>query len=324
MKKPAEETDFSEILSLLAEENKIHVTHSLADGDAIASIFILSRVFGGRCFVPDAISATGKKVCRYLDFFPEILRPMDIEQAGRVFLADVSSPSRTGPLGTSIEEPVIIDHHSLKNGFNTPHYYCFPDRCSTTEILHDILVYGGLETDISVQKAVLLGIITDTGHFRFADSRTFGVTSEILGSMGGTLEELLDALESTENPGKDIAKLKAVQRMRYKRTGDFIIAQSYVSCFESAACKAILDAGAHAAIVASGEKDEFRLTARAKERLILGGLDLGEMFHSLSEVLRGEGGGHAGASSFSGKGNFRKALSIAFTRLADAVGRIQG
>lgn len=323
MHEPAEETAFSEILDLLGGNRKIYILHSLADGDAIASGYILSKVFGGECFIPDSLSAAGKKVCQYLDFKPEILELRHIEEADRVFLLDVSSPSRIGLLGTEIKEPVIIDHHSSRNGFRTPYYYCFPDRCSTSEIIFDVLEHGEIKADPLVLKAALLGIITDTGHFRFANSRTFEVTSKILESIGGTLEELLDALESGENPGKSIAKLKAAQRMRYKKMGEFIIAYSFVSCFESDACKAILDAGAHAAIVASGEKGNFRLTGRAKEKLILKGLDLGVFFHSLSEVLDGEGGGHAGASSFSGKGNFRKALAIAFERLEEVVERIQ-
>ena len=147
-------------------------------------------------------------------------------------------------------------------------------------------------------------------------------TGRIMKLLGSNLEDVMDALESSENPGKNIARLKASQRLRYHRVGYFIIAESHISCFESSCCRAFLFAGADVAVVASGEKGEFRLTGRAKEKLVGSGLDLGKFFGSLTEVLPGEGGGHGGAASFSGRGNFRTALRIAVGRMEEELARL--
>ncbi len=308
---------FDGILTHLETDRKIFILHPQADGDAIASGFVFTKSFGGRCFIPDTISSTGKMVCRYLSYEPEILSKDSLKEANQVFLLDFSNPSRIGPLAELIEKPIIIDHHSPESGIRTAHLFSFPDRSSTAEIAFEIVEHSGKTLDTLSLKAVLLGILTDSGHFRYANVRTMENTGKIMKLLGGSLEEVMDALESSENPGKNIARLKASQRMRYHRVGDFIVAESHISCFESSCCQAFLHAGADVAMVASGEKGEFRITGRAKEKLVRAGLDLGKFFSTLSEVLPGEGGGHSGAASFNGRGNFTKALRIAVGRLEE-------
>lgn len=316
---PDERRVFDVILSNLGLDGKLFVLHSLADGDAIASGYVMSKVFGGKCVIPDTMSSSGKRVAEILGFQPKILNEDHLNENDHIFLLDVSTPSRIGPLGKMIKKPIIIDHHTSPTGFDTPHYYCFPKRSSTSEIVFDILDHAGKGMGPMIMKAILLGIITDTGSLRFANSRTFIIISRILDSLDTTLEPFMDALEEEEGPGKNIARLKASQRMRYGRVGEFVIARSYVSCFESSACRALLYAGADAALVASGEKGNFRITARARERLTRKGLDLGNFFQSISKTLPGKGGGHAGAASFSGKGDFRKSLNIVFNRLIETI-----
>jgi len=317
-----DEGKFDGILIHLETDRKIFILHPQADGDAIASGFVFSKTFGGRCFIPDTISSTGKMVCRFLNYEPEILTRECLEEAERVFLLDFSTPSRIGPLAELIKDPVIIDHHSSSAGIGTPHLFSFQDRSSTAEIAFEIIEHAGNTMDLLSMKAVLMGILTDSGHFRYANARTMENTAKLIKLLGSTLEEVMDALESSENPGKNIARLKASQRLRYRKVGDFIIAESHVSCFESSCCRAFLFAGADVAIVASGEKGYFRLTGRAKEKLVNSGLDLGKFFGSLSEVLPGEGGGHGGAASFKGRGAHRGALKIAMGRLEEELGRL--
>ena len=316
---PDEIKIFDIIIDNLGLDGKLFVLHTLADGDAVASGYVMSNMFGGRCVIPDTMSSSGKRVGEILGFRPEILNEDHLRENEHIFLLDVSSPSRIGTLGKAIKKPIIIDHHTSKAGFDTPHYYCFPDRCSTSEIVYDILEHAGKDMGPAIMKAILLGIITDTGHLRFANYRTFMVISKLLGSLDTTLEPFMDALVEEEGAGKNIARLKASQRMRYARVGEFLVARSYVSCFESSACRTLLSAGADAALVASGEKGNFRITARARERLTGRGLNLGNLFQSISEDPGGEGGGHSGAASFSGKGDFRKSLNVAFKRLIEAI-----
>jgi len=316
---PDEKKAYDTIISNLDLDRKLFVLHTLADGDAVASGYVMSKLFGGKCVIPDTMSSSGKRVGEILGFQPEILNEDHLRENERIFLLDVSDPSRIGPLGKAIKKPIIIDHHTSKTGFDTLHYYCFPNRCSTSEIVFDILEHAGKRMEPAIMKGILLGIITDTGHLRFANGRTFMVISKLLNSLDCTLEPLMDALVEEEGPGKNIARLKASQRMRYARVGEFLVARSYVSCFESSACRTLLSAGADAALVASGEKGNFRITARARERLTGKGLDLGNLFQSISEDLGGEGGGHSGAASFSGKGDFRKSLNVAFKRLIETI-----
>ncbi len=318
----AEIRAFDRIIEHLGAEKKLYVLHSLADGDAIAAGFILSAVFGGVCAIPDSLSSSGKRVSEILDFEPEVLHASHVDEAGCIFLLDVSSLGRIGDAAKHIEEPVIIDHHALREDRVTPHYFCFPERSSTAEIIYDIIRHAGVEPEPPVREAALLGILCDTGHLRFANARTFESLARILSSQGATLAPLMDALEEDINPGKSVARLKAAQRMRFQKLGDRIVAWSFVSCFEASACRAMLNTGADVALVASGDGENFRLCGRAKESVTEKGLNLGIFFQSLSGRLPGEGGGHAGAASFSGKGHYRKALSVAKRDIALEIRKI--
>lgn len=319
-----ESAAYDTILAHLGEEKKLFVLHLQADGDAVASGYMMTRTFGGRCVIPDSLSSSGKRVSEILDFIPAVLCNSHLADAGKVFLLDVSSLARMGDAAELINEPVIIDHHSSGGDCGTPHYFCFPDRCSTAEIVYELIERSGIRADHPLREAAILGILCDTGHLRFANARCLDTLSRIMPSASASPESLMDALEEEMNHGKSIARLKAAQRMRFEKIGKHIVAWSFVSCFEGSACRAMLDTGADAALVASGDRENFRLCGRVKESITGLGLDLGRLFLSLSDRLEGEGGGHAGAAGFSGRGSYRTALSVARKEMLGEIRRILG
>ncbi len=299
------------------------VVHTLADGDAVASAFAMSVIFQGRILIADTLSKTGKLVADFSDIVYEVLNDHHLGPNSAFFYLDVSSPQRINDTACRIPEPIIIDHHTSQVVPDKARFYNFPLRSSNSEIIYEILKRSGVIVPGKVLSTLLLGIITDTSHMRFADHRCASVISEILRSLGTTMEPWLDALDTPVNHGERIACLKALQRMQYRDIKGYVVAKSYVSSFEGSAGRSIIAGGADAVLVASPAKKGFRISGRANHRLVEKGLDLGGFLNNLSNNYRGDGGGHKGAAGFIGiDGNYRRVLEDVFKQLCTIVSEL--
>jgi nanoRNase/pAp phosphatase (c-di-AMP/oligoRNAs hydrolase) len=107
-----------------------------------------------------------------------------------------------------------------------------------------------------------------------------------------------------------VARLKACKRAKFFKIGEWIIAFSHVSAYQASAARAIMDIGAHVAIVA-GQKNEsleisMRCTRDFQEKT---GVHLGkDIAKPLGEQLRGMGGGHSTAAGVNGIGDVETGL----------------
>jgi nanoRNase/pAp phosphatase (c-di-AMP/oligoRNAs hydrolase) len=102
-----------------------------------------------------------------------------------------------------------------------------------------------------------------------------------------------------------VARLKASRRAKVFRIGRWIVALSHVSAFQASAARALIDLGAHVAVVA-GEKNgkteiSLRCTREFHERT---SIHLGkDIAKPLGEYLSGMGGGHSTAAGVNGTGD---------------------
>ncbi|EHR79659.1 phosphoesterase [Thermococcus litoralis DSM 5473] len=300
----AKERDYSFLL----------LCHHNADPDSLGSAIAFSRYLTSlglknRIGVAQSVSSYAK---RLLNFAQVEKNPAVLEDV--VIIFDTSSLEQLEPVKVPDDKYVIIiDHHIEKeNPIRADIKIVDSSRTSTAEIVWELLEYFDFYDEVSA-KVLLAGIVTDTANFRYANSKTFKTVSKILERFDIQMGEIYNLVAPVSDENIDQAKrmaiLKACQRMEIKKVGNYIIAISKVSAYESLACKIFLQLGADVAIVGSDKKG-VRISARAKENLVKKGLHLGKLMEKVGPIIDGSGGGHSGAAGANGKRNLEEAVKF--------------
>ncbi len=244
-----------------------------------------------------------------------------IEKFECVLVLDTSTPTQLGALVEHLHEPIIIDHHLRTSNWDgiAKIYYCDDSKTSCAEIIHQILKASGKTIDRDTGIALMAGIITDTGRFKFAKPETFKTFMDIMSECGVQPNEVLQIVESNNNLDRSqrIAHLKAAQRLKYETIADKIVVTSIVGAFESSACKYLLMLGAEIAFVASQKGDGLRISAKAKPALVKQGLHLGRFLNEVGQECDCDGGGHAGVGGLNGVGDPEAILKICTEKIRD-------
>jgi phosphoesterase RecJ-like protein len=174
-------------------ENILITTHKSPDGDAIGSAVAFSRfasAYGKKNHVllpdPPAVNMMsfleGVSYSYYADFKSEE-SPFDL-----MICLDYNHPYRVGDamesLVSNLNVPkIMIDHHP------NPTEFCDvtisrPEVCSTAQLLFEVLQECSLDRFLTKEasEALYLGIMTDTGSFRFPSvtAKTHDVLKELL------------------------------------------------------------------------------------------------------------------------------------------------
>jgi nanoRNase/pAp phosphatase (c-di-AMP/oligoRNAs hydrolase) len=107
-----------------------------------------------------------------------------------------------------------------------------------------------------------------------------------------------------------VARLKACRRAKIFKIGEWILAFSHVSAFQASAARAIVDLGAHVAVVAGQKNENMEISLRCtREFHETTGIHLGrDIAKPLGEYLRGMGGGHSTAAGVNGIGDIEAGL----------------
>jgi phosphoesterase RecJ-like protein len=165
----------------------IVATHVNPDPDALASQLAMA-IF---------LKALGKKVIllaeeivpqRYA-FLPSagLIKKVDPKKKiayDAAIIVDCGDLSRVGAVKKILQSPkaiINIDHHITNDFFGTINHVV-PQASSTAEIIFDVLEQAKFKLDKKVATLLYLGIMTDTGSFRFENttSRTHQVVSCLL------------------------------------------------------------------------------------------------------------------------------------------------
>jgi nanoRNase/pAp phosphatase (c-di-AMP/oligoRNAs hydrolase) len=131
---------------------------------------------------------------------------------------------------------------------------------------------------------------------------------------GISMDEAMDTLRSEAGMSERIAVMKGMERSKFDRVGDMIVAVSHGGSVEASVCKALLGAGAEVVFVGSQKDDMFRLSARASQKMVRRGIHLGEIMKNIGEETITDGGGHGGAAGLSGIGDTEAMLHICMQR----------
>ncbi|MCL2147931.1 MAG: DHH family phosphoesterase [Methanomassiliicoccaceae archaeon] len=303
-----------ETAELLRAGNKVILVHGNADMDAVGSAFALSVCFpGGDIYAPEGIDRVAGIAAEKLGI--SVLEECDLGAYDLVVVVDTSSPEQLGPAALSIPAgSVVIDHHMPTGKWEGMHFLCDSSRTSCCEIVKDVIESAGAAIPKSAAMALLGGMLTDSGHFQYANPAMMRAFADLLQDCGIHVDEVFSLTRAQTTASERIAVMKAVGRAKFDLIGDMIVSVSYGGSFEASSCRALMVAGADVAFVGSQRDDEFRISARATQDIVRRGIHLGNIVNGISGETSADGGGHGGAAGISGTGDVEAMLHICMQR----------
>ncbi len=177
--------NIDKLTELLSESRRIAITtHQKPDGDAIGSSLGLWHYLKLKGHKAKVITPTDyAKNLRYIAGNDEILigpedkdqAKWDFESADLIFCLDFNAIHRINEFGkivmASPAPKILVDHHLEPEGFEDIGFLD-SKASSTAEMIYRIIVAMGDEDLINqdIAEALYMGVMTDTGSFRFAST----------------------------------------------------------------------------------------------------------------------------------------------------------
>ena len=312
-----------DIADRLRDKKKVILVHGNADMDAISSAYVLSRCFptADVCAL-NGIDRVSKLVSEKVGF--NVTESFDEKDYDLIVTVDTSSPDQLQQdTVLPVEKTVVIDHHQNNGKWERYDHYIDDTKVACAQIVLDIIRENGLELDKDMGLMLLGGMLTDSGHFQFADTRLLDDFSYIMGRTGIHMDEAMSLTKSIPSMSERVSVMKCIERSKFDRVGDMIVATSYGGSFEAAGCRALLLAGADVVFVASQREENFRLSARATQEMVRRGFNLGEIVKDIGSETITDGGGHDGAAGLSGVGDIEAMLHICMQRTMEEFRKIK-
>jgi phosphoesterase RecJ-like protein len=325
--------DISALIDKINPRNILLLCHQNADPDALCSAFAFSRLLTRlkpkikvEVASPEGVSRLSKMLIRHLPMKITTKKPQ-FEKADIIVMLDTNTVKQLGEWSGEIRKTrpplIVIDHHASHPETEKVASLCISDEnsSSTCEIVYGFFEKLGIQPSKEEAEALFLGIAFDTKHFILANSDTFKSVAGLV-SVGINAHEALSWLSMPLDPSERIARLKACRRLKLIRIYGWLVAFSHVRSFQASAARAIVEMGAHLAIVGGQRDDMLQISMRADQEFYKQtGFHLGrDLAKPLGEHLNGMGGGHSTAAGMNGVGDFdlavKKATRILKQKLA--------
>jgi len=304
---------FGELADKLKGKNKVILVHGNADMDAIGSAYALKRAFpNADIYAPNGIDRISKIVVDKLEI--SVLESCDPSRYEQMVIVDTSSPEQLECDVVIPKDAIVIDHHKPTGKWEGYDFYCDDTKTSCCEIIKDILDENGSDIDRDMALMLIGGMITDSGHFQFAKPELLTAFADLMERCDIDMDEAYNLTVVPVSMSEKIAMLKAIERTKFDRVGNLIVATSYGGSFEASSCKAIMAAGADVVFVGSQRDDVFRISARATQEAVRKGVHLGDIMQGIGVETTNDGGGHGGAAGLSGIGDVEAMLFICMKR----------
>lgn len=201
--------EIQDLLNILHKPRNVVITsHRNPDGDAIGSSLALksvleTRFHNVRIVLPSEFPedvAWMQGIDQIVIYDREQEKAIDyVSNAEIIFCLDFNSLERVDKVGDAIKasqaKKVMIDHHLFPDGF-ADIIISRPGISSTCELLYDVFKQAGWLSSLSIHafEALLVGLVTDTGSFKYGVSAdTFRITGEIV-AQGGDIVYVQDRL----------------------------------------------------------------------------------------------------------------------------------
>lgn len=303
------------IAERLKTGRKLVLVHGNADPDALGCAFAVFSTFPDVTVVaPGGMDRISKVIADNLHF--SVGSIADPDEFDTVLVLDTSSPDQLLPI-VPPEASIVIDHHARSDKWRGATYYCDDGKRSCAEIVFEMIKLNKLPLKREAGLALLVGMLTDSGHFKYANPGLLKTFAEIMDVQKIEIDEVLTLTDLDQDISERISQLKGAQRLKFERLGDHLVITSYGSAFESSVCRSMLAIGADIAFVGSQRGGEFRISARAKPELVRMGLHLGKLLEDVGTETSNDGGGHGGAAGLVGSGDVEAILNICMARSLD-------
>jgi phosphoesterase RecJ-like protein len=284
------------------------VLHGNADPDALSSAFAIARAFDNVLIAaPGGLDRVSKVLARQLGI--EVVLD-SVPEARRILVLDTSGPDQI-PVDMDYSDAIVLDHHARNRMWEGARlYHCDDTKASCAEIVFELLKVAGRSPDREAALALMAGIVTDTGYFKFARPASMIAFAELMQLHGIDMDEVTGLVSLDTDQSEKISQLRGAQRLKYWKVGDRIVAVSQGSAFEASVCKSLVHLGADVAFVGSQRGKAFRISARATPEMVRKGIHLGRLLSGVGSETSNGGGGHPGAAGISGVGDVEAMLNI--------------
>jgi phosphoesterase RecJ-like protein len=156
-------------------------THVNPDGDGLGSEVALLHLLRGRG-INAVITNPSPTPDRYQFLFAEIPGAdksheavKELRRADLIAVLDIADVGRLGMLSQTVRDrgvPVAcVDHHVSEGHLPDGPRYVDPAASATGELIHEIAKANGLTLTVPVARALYVAVLTDTGGFRFSNTR---------------------------------------------------------------------------------------------------------------------------------------------------------
>jgi nanoRNase/pAp phosphatase (c-di-AMP/oligoRNAs hydrolase) len=313
-------TEITKILDEISAKLVVLLCHHNADPDAICSAYAFASLLKHskpslevEIGAAQGISRLSKHLLRHLSINVNT-RP-NVENANAIVLLDTNTIQQLDSYAEKVRASkapiIVIDHHAAHPETQQQAKLCITkeEASSTCEIIYDFYKQTNTKPTETEAKVLFLGIAFDTRHFVLANSNTLKTIAELI-EAGVNAQEALTLLSLPMDFSERVARLKACRRARLFKIKDWIIALSHVSAYQASAARAIIELGAHVAVVAGQKNESLEISLRcAREFSEKTGIHLGrDIAKPLGEYLKGMGGGHATAAGVNGVGEIEAGL----------------
>ena len=308
---------FEYVGEALKDKKKVILVHGNADTDAIGSAYAIAECFPPAViYAPEGVDRVAKIVMDKLG--ADAVTECNISDFELVVVVDTSSPEQFGPGEVRIpDDSIVIDHHMPTGKWDNMRFICDDTKVSCCELVYAVLRDFDIKIERNVGMALLCGMLTDSGHFSHANTELLRTFSDVMDRTGIGMDEAMNFPRSETGMSERVAVMKGMERSKFDRVGDMIVATSHGGSFEASVCKALLGAGADVVFVGSQREERFRLSARADQDMVRRGIHLGEILKNVGEETITDGGGHGGAAGLSGEGDVEAMLHICMQRTMD-------
>lgn len=189
--------DFAPAVELIGAADKILLAgHISPDGDTVGSTLALWHILRKLGKHPQVVFQDD--IPQYLRFLPgidEIVKPESAEmQPDLLILVDCATLDRTGNGWINkylADTPLLIlDHHAMRDDIPSVSLID-PKLAATAEMVYWLGEALSVEVDLDIARCIYAAINTDTGGFRFTNTRvhTFEIAAK-LRAVGISLEEM--------------------------------------------------------------------------------------------------------------------------------------
>jgi nanoRNase/pAp phosphatase (c-di-AMP/oligoRNAs hydrolase) len=187
---------------------------------------------------------------------------------------------------------------------------------STSEIILELFNDYGIELTRPYKYLLISAILTDSGFLKYGNSETIKNLSKLVGD-SVEIQDVLPLLERERDISEEIARIKALQRVKLIRVEDWLVGITHLSSFSASAASILTKVGFDIGIAVTEDKNGFRITTRAKSQVCLKtGLHLGKI---ASEINNVSGGGHDGAATLNGKNDLTESLDQLIDKIKETL-----